>query len=291
MRNHVLENVDAMQFSVVIPSLEPGAALSRLMHSLVPHSGLINEIIIVDQSTANSFESCVKVPPELESKISVLKASPGLSKARNIGLGSLSPGSWDVVLIPDDDVVLGRSSLVPIMKAIRRGVQVGSGRLASAAGESRIDFPDSDIQIDRGNVWSSSIEACFFMTPDALRTVGGYDESLGLGAETPWQSGEGTDLLLRALDAGLDVEFVSKYVLFDPDTPPLDQAQLRARHRKYARGTGRVYRTRYGYRSMVKLIARSVLRILHSIVTDPRNCLISFEILIGRLEGMLGRRK
>ena len=35
--------------------------------------------------------------------------------------------------------------------------------------------------------------------------VDGFDNSLGIGAGTPWGSGEDTDYLLRCLDAGVAV--------------------------------------------------------------------------------------
>jgi hypothetical protein len=54
------------------------------------------------------------------------------------------------------------------------------------------------------------ISFTIFLRASVVRAVGGFDEQLGLGARTPWSSGEEIDYLIRALDLGTRIEY-------DPD--------------------------------------------------------------------------
>jgi GT2 family glycosyltransferase len=49
--------------------------------------------------------------------------------------------------------------------------------------------------------------------------VGRFDEQLGLGARSPWTSGEEIDYLVRAVDAGARIEYDPEVVVTHPDKP------------------------------------------------------------------------
>lgn len=71
----------------------------------------------------------------------------------------------------------------------------------------------------------------------------GFDESISTGSPSPWQAGEGTELLMWAMSAG-------KKVVAAPDVlvegqgecRTLDSKQLKVKRQSYARGTGHVLR-------------------------------------------------
>jgi GT2 family glycosyltransferase len=54
----------------------------------------------------------------------------------------------------------------------------------------------------RYSVFSKTRSWCIFLRHEAMKEVGSFDENMGIGAPTPWQSGEETDYLLRVMAAG-----------------------------------------------------------------------------------------
>ncbi|MFJ6158856.1 glycosyltransferase family 2 protein [Pseudarthrobacter sp. NPDC092184] len=286
-----LADVERFSVSIVIPSLEPNDSLLRLLTSLENQEMNFRQIVIVDQSDSLDAVGILNgYRGSLRDHVQVVSSKPGLSKARNAGLLALEPG-WDVVLLPDDDVWMAPGIGRAIEIALRNGNTAGSGRLRpeDPSKGTRIAFPDEEKQITARNVWRTSIEACYFLTPSFLSDVGLYDETLGLGAKSPWQSGEGTDLLLRGLAAGHKISFVPDYELIEGDSPTLVQLHNNTRLRKYARGTGRVFAQNYSKWSCAKLIFRSLARL---VVQSPQGADAikrNSQILLGRLEGLLGR--
>ncbi|MCB1542861.1 MAG: glycosyl transferase, partial [Rhodoblastus sp.] len=84
-----------------------------------------------------------------------------------------------------------------------------------------------------------------FIRTEIAREIGGFDESLGVGAPTPFKSGEETDFLLRALATGAR-GFYRRDLLVHHDQAPVGGAGGVARAQDYARGFGRVLRL-HGY--------------------------------------------
>lgn len=52
------------------------------------------------------------------------------------------------------------------------------------------------------------MEMGLVMRRNVFTRLGGFTESIGMGASTPWQSGEATDLLLRLIQARESASFV-----------------------------------------------------------------------------------
>ncbi|WP_178997470.1 glycosyltransferase family 2 protein [Paenarthrobacter nitroguajacolicus] len=284
-------STELISASVVIPSLSPNAGLLRLLQSLELQRFTYSQIIIVDQSLGLKSRAVLEnYEGSLRPKIQIIESEPGLAKARNAGLSALRDG-WDVVLLPDDDVWLDGDVSESVTKAIRQGVSAGSGRLDPENGTDglRIDFPDKQILLTQGNVWRSSIEACYFLTPHFLKSVGMYDESLGLGAKTPWQSGEGTDLLLRGLERGLTVVYLPGYKLVEATMPTLSAEKSRRRLRNYARGTGRVFARNYSLAGRCALLIRSAGRVVLQTRRGREAFRDNWQILVGRVEGITGK--
>jgi hypothetical protein len=66
-------------------------------------------------------------------------------------------------------------------------------------GNPRYILPRDSQELNRENVWLV-LEAAVVISRDILVASNGFDETLGLGSDGPFQSGEGTDLLLRMLN-------------------------------------------------------------------------------------------
>ena len=46
-----------------------------------------------------------------------------------------------------------------------------------------------------------------FLRRDVMQSLNGFDETVGVGAQTPWQAAEGQDLVRRALASGFRAQF------------------------------------------------------------------------------------
>jgi hypothetical protein len=114
--------------------------------------------------------------------------------------------------------------------------------------------------ITRANVWTTQIEWLAFWRRELLIQVGGFDEQVGVGATTPWQSAEGQDLMLRALAAGARCWYDPTLNGHDAglDRHHADDAFI-TRARKYGRGMGFVMRKhRLGLGTPARFLVRSI---------------------------------
>jgi GT2 family glycosyltransferase len=80
------------------------------------------------------------------------------------------------------------------------------------------------------------------MRRKVLETVGGFDESLGPGAGTPWAGAEDIELVMRAVEAGHRIFYVPQLRVLHAN--PLGRGFAAAAPRAYAYGLGigRVWR-------------------------------------------------
>ncbi len=125
---------------------------------------------------------------------------------------------------------------------------------------------------------------------DGFVTAGGFNPTLGSGADSPWQSGEGPDLLMRMAELpGFSIEWVGEIVLqSQTEFAHLPPHERRRKQRNYGRGAGYVLRT-WHYPLWYKaahLVAAALMPLRNPAKFGPRE---AFALLIGRTEGLLGR--
>jgi glycosyltransferase involved in cell wall biosynthesis len=279
--------IDLPKIAIVIPTLSSPPTLVRLLDSIRLQQLQPLEVIVVAQGNEDVAERIVGSSGVKCAR--VIRSDPGLSKARNAGIRALQ-SEWDIVAFPDDDVWYEDTSLLSAAESLLTSYAAISGKVVPEdhLQATRLNFGEAPLQLDARSVWTSAIEAGFFLTRRLIDDVGGFDETLGLGAVTPWQSGEGTDLLLRALSRGHRIGY-NPLVQITEATPLRSTAVSIPRARKYARGTGRVYRTRYGLQAQALLLARSLARILIELGHGRRpEAQRAVAVLVGRLEGLTG---
>jgi hypothetical protein len=222
--------------------------------------------------------------------IVLVPSSGGVSRGRNDAAAALDP-ACEVLGFPNDDSTYDDSTCLEVLRTFQRTPRPAAVAcsLLEAAG-TRFALPAAGALLDRRTVWRA-IEAGTFVTREAFEAVGGFTPDIGSGAPSPWGSGEGTDILLRIMEQGGRI--VSRPDLAVHGTGErrhLDDDQLVAKHRAYARGTGRVYRV-HGYPLSAQL------RILVGPWARPHkhdpNLRLSLRLAsartLGRLEGLTGR--
>ncbi len=124
-----------------------------------------------------------------------------------------------------------------------------------------------------------------------LERIDGFDETLGVGAPTPWQSGEGQDLLLRAIAAGYacwyDPTVYGHDVTWEERSTP---RQIANKARGYGRGMGYVLALhRFGRRQQLRWVARSALgALVYAARFDGAKVSYYWQTMLGRIEGIRG---
>jgi len=229
-----------MRFSIIIATINRIEENLRLLESIAAQQYNDLEVIFADQNEDDRLNAILAHFRSLF-PIVHLRSQKGLSRARNKAL-ALAQGK--IICFPDDDCWYPPNLLIEVDRRMRENPHLAGytgrctdehGRL-SAGGESKRPG-----LINRHNVWRSGVSATMFLRSNVLKQVGGFDEELGVGSGTPFQSGEDTDLLLRAIKEGYKIQYLPSLVIYHP-LPPLYSRAAVTRARLYGAGMGRVLR-------------------------------------------------
>jgi GT2 family glycosyltransferase len=90
------------------------------------------------------------------------------------------------------------------------------------------------------------VSTSIFLRRETFDRIGNFDESLGLGCNTAFQSGEETDVLLRAISSGYKLYFDPALKVLHPHPLSPNDAGSAGRAWSYGLGMGRVLRM-HGY--------------------------------------------
>ena len=250
------------------------------------------EIIVVDQ---NADDRLVELLQGHEWPFPIMHLTTpgktGASRARNAGTPH-AKGSY--IVFADDDCWYPPGLFADVESFFRTtGVDIVSGRAANESGRSiNSRFETTIQQVERHNVWTTSIEWMLFFRREILSELGGFDEQLGPGANSPWQAAEGQDIVLHALAKGYssayNPDLIGHHAELDIVTP--DARQL-AKSRAYARAMGVVLaRHHYGLASIVYWTIRPLLAAsLHAGTGNIWRARYYLSVAQGRLEGWLPR--
>lgn len=224
--------------SLVVSTIGRPGPLHRLLMSLLPAADRV-EVVVVDQSNDGS---CL---PVIRDFADVLRCrgttSPrGASTGRNAGADLASA---PLLAFPDDNCWYRPDTVPAILGHLRPVDDAICGMQVTSEGRpSMIRWPAHPTEVTRRNVHRTGIESTIVIRSRVFRSVGGFDPSLGVGSQSPYQSGEATDLLLRLLAAGFRVQYqpAVKVVQDDPAADP--EPSYVPKMTGYGRGFGRIYR-------------------------------------------------
>ena len=169
-------------------------------------------------------------------KITHLRAAPGLSHARNLGLRH---SSGDILAFPDDDCWYLPGTLMYIDAWFQRHPNYGILSLGSRDEHGRISgnrWPQSQCDLTSINAFRASATYTYFVRRPEVSVPFEFDESIGPGAGTPFGAGEDTDFVLTLLDEGVRGRFCSVPYLGHPFKPYTSVERARS----YGGGFGRV---------------------------------------------------
>jgi len=191
-------------FDLVVATVDRVDELGRLLASLDAQTHRAFRVLLVDQNDDDRLEP---VLGERQFEIVRLQVERGLSHARNAALGQVQA---DLVAFPDDDCTLAPDLLAQVARRFAGRLDGLTGRAIDETGHSSESWAQGPALLTRENLWNRAISFTIFLRASLVARIGRFDEQLGLGAGSPWASGEEIDYLVRALDAGARIEY-------DPD--------------------------------------------------------------------------
>ncbi|MBN8554728.1 MAG: glycosyltransferase family 2 protein [Deltaproteobacteria bacterium] len=276
------------KFSLVLCTVGRELEPIKLLKSLSNQSYKEFELIIVDQNEDERISNVLRAH-SFPFKIIYIKNQRGLSKSRNVGLKHIS---GDVVAFPDDDSWYPENLLKEVEKCFLNDPAT-DGFIGLTVDEKNIPSTGcrdtNSSLVTRFSLLRMSVSNSIFLGRQIIKTVGDFDETLGIGAGTPWGASEETDYLIRVFDAGFVLHFNPDIKIFHPQIfLSYDQKYLEKAF-SYGAGFGRILRKhRYplGFIAwkLFKTFGGCVLAVLRFKIPLAKYYLYSFR---GRLKGVI----
>jgi glycosyltransferase involved in cell wall biosynthesis len=228
-------------FSLIVCSVDRFDQLERLFRSLKTQVFSGFEVVLVDQNPDDRLVHLVEAFSPYY-PIRHIRSLKGLSRARNNGIAAAT-GTY--VAFPDDDCWYEPDTLAIADRLFQQHPELAivTGRTLDAAGVPSVSpTGDEPLVITRRNYLDCGNSNGIFVRRAALSLIGGFDEDLGVGSESPFQSGEEADFLLRALALHQGLRYFPELIVHhDQVITRYDAAQV-ARARRYGRGFGALMR-------------------------------------------------
>ena len=201
-------------FDLVVATVDRVSELERLLASLEAQTHRDFRVLLVDQNEDDRLDPILQEHRHFD--VVRLRAERGLSRARNAAVGNVEA---DLVAFPDDDCVFSTGLLEEVAQrfASEPSLDGLTGRAVDEAGRSSRSWATDPQALTRENLWNRAISFTIFLRAPLVARIGRFDEELGLGASTPWTSGEEIDYLLRGLAVGARVEYDPALVVTHSD--------------------------------------------------------------------------
>ncbi|TQJ38076.1 glycosyl transferase family 2 [Arthrobacter sp. SLBN-112] len=273
-----------MHLCVVVSSIGKTERLVNLLDSLLYQTDRDFTVGICDQSNNASVRVLAKEYQQ-RLKIFTTTSARGLSAGRNSVIRA-APSEASHFIFPNDTSAFPTTLIAGLRRKHFDADVVVLSYLDNDA--PRYRFNDGIYNLDVKNVWRV-IEPAMVLSRNAVEVAGGFDELLGTGCPSPWQSGEGTDLLLKLVDKELSVHWDNELkVVGVSESYGLDRKKYLVKLRGYGRGYGRIH-SKWSY---------SLLRRVRICVAPWIRCLMrnssigvaeAAAVSLGRFEGLIGR--
>ncbi|MGY0194252.1 glycosyltransferase family 2 protein [Leptothrix sp. BB-4] len=239
--------MSAVRLSLVMASVGRADEVGRLLDSLLAQTAGGIEWIVADQNADDRLRPHLDRARDAGLPVQHLRlARPNLSAARNAGI-AVARGRW--VAFPDDDCWYEPDTVAQLLDVLARqpgwqGAVIDwveqsrshaqpSGHAVDADADPRLSLPAW--RRFRGGDASS---IALVLDAALLRTLGGFDERLGVGQR--YGAAEETDLVLRALAAGAVIGRVPQARVHHhhPGQQPPREVDWRRWRQAMARGRG-----------------------------------------------------
>ncbi|TFD70118.1 glycosyltransferase family 2 protein [Cryobacterium sp. Hb1] len=278
-----------MNIGLVVTTLGRELGLRRLLQSLAGQVTAADTIVIVAQRNLQVVKDLAKEFTTIGCEIVVTTSPLGASRGRNAGVAALPAGMDYLLHFPNDTTWFPPGTIAGI-RSIPFAASAAALTVTDENGP-KFDLPTAGTPLDRWNVWTV-IEMGLVIRRSLFTRLGGFTESIGTGASTPWQSGEATDLLLRLMHARESDSFVwlpAEVAIGGVSDPHgLSNGERRRKLRSYARGFGRLLSVwQYPFYWRAAALAGGLLFGLRN--RSSFQTADGWWVFVGRFEGLTGR--
>lgn len=273
--------------SMIVSTLGRDVEMRRLLDTLSAQDDDRFELIVVDQNADDRLAPILADYQERFPIHHIRSAERGVNRGRNLG-AKHAAGEW--LFFPDDDSWYPADFLKTLRHLIEtEPADIYTGRSLNKDGkEIMVSFIAEDAKISRQNVWNVMIEWTIVLRTETFRKAGGFDNELGVGSGTVWNSGEAQDLVLRCLSQGAKGYFRRALYGFHPEEKPSADPEAHiAKMHGYSRGKGFVMR-RHGYsflEFLPELLRPAAGFLVYTATLKPILARRSLAMLKGRLYG------
>ena len=200
--------------SLIVATVNRVTELERLFTSLERQSYKNFEVLMVDQ---NADDRVLPVTRRHEGlQVRHLRSGKGLSRARNMALPSVQ---GDIVAFPDDDCWYPDDLLAKVAAWFDSHPEFSALLTTLRDADDQTvgpRWPASPRPCTKGDIFKYAISPNGFMRREAVEAIGFFNEKLGIGAATPYQSGEDFDYFLRPLALGMTVYYEPSLTVHHP---------------------------------------------------------------------------
>jgi hypothetical protein len=274
-------------YSILLATVDRKREVDHFLRLLALQTCHDFEVIVIDQ---NPNDDLAQILQEYGSLFTIrqVRSARGHSRALNTGL---MHAAGEIVAFPDDDCwydpeLLDRVATLfgthPRWSGVTGREIVEPGFASGGRWDSRPGM------LTRHNVWRRAISFTIFLRRSAAVSCR-FDESLGVGAGTPWGSGEETDYLLRLVKKGHSIYYDPSIGVWHQGRSGPYTSSSHAKARRYGVGMGRVLREHgYSLAQVARHLARpaggAVLALLRGNFDKAR---YHWSICSGRTAGWL----
>lgn len=274
-----------LRFDLVVATVDRTAELETLLHSLDEQTHRGFRLVVVDQ---NADDRVAELLSSHALDVLHLRSPRGLSRARNVALAALT---GDAVAFPDDDCRYPPDLLERVARRFAEDPELGglTGRAVAADGSVDASWEAEPAVLDAQNLWNRVISFSIFLRRGLVDRVGAFDERLGLGAGSPWSSGEEVEYVLRAIRTGARIEYDPSLTVTHA-RKEYSRAERRAVGLRDGASVGWILRRhRYGPRMVGRMLVRPLggigVALLHC---DLGRARFHAATLRGRVRGYVG---